>query len=236
MTTDKDQLNHAREWAEDVQRNYFPGQHRAVVAAAHVIASLPDEWVDTSELRYAISAWEFSNISAAEFVDMVRDALPTPPAPRTMAEIEWSDEEHVGLCARSEWNTTVRMMGILDGAMICVGAGMRVARYSLHDLTPLPGTQIDLRPTGVPVTEDTPEPDQPRLEPETTEQGDEPVFDPAYTYRDRDGDECEYLDGQWVPGDTHAKRVARREIGFGLDSPPAEYGPYTRIEEKTDDQ
>lgn len=80
-----------------------------------------------------------------------------------------------------------------------------------------------------------------RLVPETTkqddaEQNDESAFNPAYIYRDKDGDEWEYIGGRWIAGDTHAKRVAERKSGPGIPSLPAGYGPYTRIEkEEADD-
>lgn len=72
-----------------------------------------------------------------------------------------------------------------------------------------------------------------RLVPETTEQDNEPMLHPDYIYSDRDGDEWEYLDGQWITGNTHAKRVAAaREDSPGIDSLLAEFAPYTRIDKE----
>lgn len=62
-----------------------------------------------------------------------------------------------------------------------------------------------------------------RLAPETTEQDDVLGFDPAYTYRDRDGNEWRYVAGGW-----------RWEGWLGIrpcSTPPAVNGPYTRIED-----
>ncbi len=59
------------------------------------------------------------------------------------------------------------------------------------------------------------------------------VFDPAFVYRDKDGDEWEHIDGRWITALTHAERVDNRNMGLGHDGLPADYGPYTRIEEET---
>lgn len=76
-----------------------------------------------------------------------------------------------------------------------------------------------------------------RLVPETTEQDDEwesDEPDPAYVYRDREGDEWECILGRWIHGDTHAKRVAERESRPGRASLPEWFGPYTRVGEHED--
>lgn len=56
-------------------------------------------------------------------------------------------------------------------------------------------------------------------------------FNPAYTYRDCDGDIWERIDGGWVSGPNHEHRRRARGFEAGAYVPPAEYGPYTRIED-----
>lgn len=69
-----------------------------------------------------------------------------------------------------------------------------------------------------------------RLVPETTEQEDGFNFDPAYIYRDKDGDNWGYRAGRWY-------RLNRTggTMPIGM-KPPAEYGPYTRTEKDTSNE
>ena len=172
--------------------------------------------------RYAVG---FDEI--AEALDDAGLFSPEPASPRTMEEIGWSNNEHAGLCARHVDGDYARMIALDpedEDCVICYTVNGGAHSWQMANLIPLPETKIDLTPTSP--TEDKPAPESAAPRPERV-----PEFDPAYTYLDKDGDECEYLDGRWVPGDTHTERVAKRNAGFGLDSLPAEYGPYTRIEE-----
>lgn len=67
---------------------------------------------------------------------------------------------------------------------------------------------------------------------EFTKETTETEFDPAYLYRDKDGDEWEYIEGRWITGYTHDERVTSREAGFGLKTLPDRWGPYTRIKKE----
>lgn len=66
-----------------------------------------------------------------------------------------------------------------------------------------------------------------RLVPETTEQDDEPEFDPAYTYRDEDGSTWTYYaaNNMWICRGSRGWHVRADSV------PPTRFGPYTRIEE-----
>lgn len=100
MTTNND-LDQARYWAEDVQRNYFPEQHKSVVAAARVIASLPDEWIDADKLREFIQDWREGIAKypgrgdgrAEEILATLENDF-LIPQPRTLADTGWDDNVH----------------------------------------------------------------------------------------------------------------------------------------------
>lgn len=285
-------LEKARDWA----RSTTGVAMTEVRAAEEVIESLPDSWIDADKLRAVLEEWEYEPADPAHAHKFFRAVEALLPAPRTMDEIEW-DDEHQGLeavyQAGSRWESVVRMLCPMEhnghDGIVCVEKSGRVFVPYLRDLTPLPGTQIDLTPTSTIEDKPAPKPASPRpedvpvgepwqvevdgqaaigyrsdsearlcwavvyrddfghawlydrdvtliarLAPETTEQDDVPVFDTAYTYSDKDGEEWEYLDGRWVTDDTHTGRVAKRKVSFGLDSLPAEYGPYTIKEEAGD--
>lgn len=91
--TNKKALDLARQWAADIDADRQTLSQDTIDAAADLILSLPDSWVDAKELRKVIDRWDFSNISAGEVVDMMRNLLPVPK-PRTLADVKWDDEEH----------------------------------------------------------------------------------------------------------------------------------------------
>lgn len=101
MTTDN--LDLAREWAEWVHDNpeIYSGTSDRARAAADLISSLPDEWVDAGKLRETIEFHRDRWPHGAE--EDLESLLPAPPAPRTMAEIEWDDAEHHLAEATAAW-------------------------------------------------------------------------------------------------------------------------------------
>lgn len=217
--TDKHTLDLARQWAADVDADRQALSQDTIDAAADLISSLPDTIVDGDKLREVLDKWEGRKITSDLYTLYceVEALLPAPPAPRTMAEIEWDDEEHYLMEATAAWSdenpSTVVMLG---------KSGKRITVYQsdpnysgLRELNP--GI---LTPTGKKY----------RLEPEEND------FDPAYTYRDKDEDQWEYIEDGWFTGDTHADRVAKQEIFAGLPIPPAEYGPYTQINKEASDE
>lgn len=101
MTTNPD-LDQAREWAKPVH----PGHHPEAVAAARVIAALPDEWIDAEELagqaaqlRALYNAIEHTSVDKVNdlffralvstigaHVEMLEALFPAPK-PRTLADL-----------------------------------------------------------------------------------------------------------------------------------------------------
>lgn len=108
------------------------------------------------------AAWEW-----AEYIASVRElhgkyapqaraaarlilATTTPP---TMAEVEWRQGVHDGLCARHGGGFTVRMLGPdpdHDRYILGVVPGGRIEAYLPAILTPIPGTRVDLTPSSEP--------------------------------------------------------------------------------------
>lgn len=86
-------------------------------------------------------------------------ATTTPP---TMADVEWDDEVHSGLCAEHTKLGTVLMLSEWSGEIACFAEGYTTLWLAPKHLTPLPGPKIDLTPRQEP--ESTPEPEQPRQE------------------------------------------------------------------------
>lgn len=96
MTTENDNLEQAREWARLMMASRYEGMSPMVVAAAEIIQSLPDQWVDASTLRTLVRGWrttadEGRSEDYAQTLRMVADdleqLLPFPPV--TLAEIKF---------------------------------------------------------------------------------------------------------------------------------------------------
>lgn len=115
--TDKHTLDLARQWAADVDADRHTLSQDTIDAAADLISSLPDTIVDGDKLREVLDKWEGRKITSDLYTLYceVEALLPAPPAPRTMAEIEWDDEEHHLMEATAAWSdanpSTVVMMG-----------------------------------------------------------------------------------------------------------------------------
>ena len=92
MTTND--LDQAREWAKsNLDKGHFAYGGR-VMAAAHVIASLPDEWIDADKLREVIGRWDVlladdDHEDMHGMLDELRALLPTQqPRPEDAPEPE----------------------------------------------------------------------------------------------------------------------------------------------------
>lgn len=75
-------------------------------------------------------------------------ATTTPP---TMADIEWDDSVHAGLCASVPGGSLVRMVCLAGdtGAVHVISDSVQPSVRLLSELTPIPGTRLDLTPRRV---------------------------------------------------------------------------------------
>ena len=251
MTPDKNTLDLARVFAESVESR--PSAYdEQVRSAAEVVSSLPDSWVDADTLRKYIADWREGLATAprgnyeAEMLDDLESLLPAPPAPRTMAEIEWSFSEHHRAEAEHSVYGKVVMMELDGTGDIVVLMDEGLLSVSPSALTPT-GRKLRLEPEddvayatgGALTTQDVvdecravrkeraaAESASPRTMDEI-EWDDEPEFDPAYLYRDKDGTVWGYLDGAWRGGS---------QLQGAYTAPPTRFGPYTRIEKDTSNE
>lgn len=105
--TDSENLNLAREWAEYVRE--APSDYSEIaVAAADLISSLPDQWVDTEKLREVVADHHID--MSEELMEALGALLPTPTPP-TLADM--APEER----AECQW-----MQADLKGNRIIIGA------------------------------------------------------------------------------------------------------------------
>ena len=226
---DSHTLSLARQWAADINADRRTLSQDTIDAAADLITSLPDEWVDADDLREYVTEWREGLATAprgnyeSEMLDDLEEMLPTHyPAHECAADVLYSVS--YGGAVHTAWRVDNDDMPWL----VSVGRGTTwAADEEVRVLGP--ATSADDADDLTALREARADDDGTRV---TLEQvADE--ADPAYIYTDRDGDECEYLDGRWVPGDTHTERVAKRNAGFGLDSLPEEYGPYRKARPST---
>lgn len=168
------------------------------------------------------------------------------PDSRTMAEIEWDDAEHhfaeVGVAIEKlggNISNTVIMLGVNRfGSISALDTSTRGAWALSRDI---------LTPTGrkdrLILDRDVPEGDPIEVAGDdhashlascAEMDDDEPEFDPAYTYRDKDGETWEHLDGKWVQGDSRMDRLVSRNVNHGLNNLLPKFGPYTRIEKENE--
>ena len=234
--TDSHTLSLARQWAADINADRRTLSQDTIDAAADLITSLPDTWVDADDLREYVTEWREGLATApsgnyeSEMLDDLEDMLPvTYPAHECAADVLYSvsykgavhtawrvdNDDMPWIIGTGRQGTTwaadeaVRVLGPVapgdDGVVDCP-----VVSDDADDLTALREARAD--DDGARVT----------LEQVADE------ADPAYIYTDRDGDEWECLGGRWITGDTHAERVAMREVSPGRDGLPEEYGPYRK--------
>lgn len=227
--TDPEKMNLARAWVEWVDDITVSDRARA---AADVVASLPEVIVDghglqgLAELIRAnvdklddtdAQPWRYGHL-LRQVVAGLEDMLPTHyPAHECAADVLYSVS--YGGAVHTAWRVDNDDMPWL----VSVGRGTTwAADEEVRVLGP--ATSADDADDLTALREARADDDGTRV---TLEQvADE--ADPAYIYTDRDGAEWEHIDGRWVPGYTHAKRVDSREAGFGHASLPEEYGPYRK--------
>ena len=107
-------------------------------------AQIAREWAEKISIREKITFSVDNETLAA-----ARHILATTTAP-TMADVEWDDEVHAGLCAEHLTYGIVRMLeGDSHGDILFlyVEEGRLRTRWTVpNKLTPLPGTRVDLTP------------------------------------------------------------------------------------------
>ena len=183
-----------------------------------MVSSLPDAWVGADTLRKYIADWREGLATAprgnyeSEMLDDLEDMLPAPPAPPTMAGVEWSFSEHHRAEAEHSVYGKVVMMELDGTGDIVVLMDEGLLSVTPSALTPT-GRKLRLIPD-----EDVPEGD-----PIETE------FDPAYTYRDKYGDKWTHNSNGWVCNNWLCNNYGHDATNYL--TPPAKYGPYTRIED-----
>lgn len=162
-------LEKARDWA----RSTTGVAMKEVRAAEEVIESLPDSWIDADELRAVLEEWEYEPADPAHAHKFFRAVEALLPAPSTMADIEWKDEDHHLAEATTAEGETVVMLaeestdtGEITGVIYCANKRGKVDGWQASDLTPT-GWRFHLVPTG---WKQFPEPESSPAKPEHKEE------------------------------------------------------------------
>ena len=102
-----------------------------------------------------IREWAEAKVSRRHFatecdLKVARYILATTPSP-TMADLDWDNDVHAGLCAESTDDGVVRMIGldwVNDHAdhILCYLLPGEFDSLPMRSLIPLPGTRVDLTP------------------------------------------------------------------------------------------
>ena len=170
--------------------------------------------INTDTLRQALNGDE----------EAIKEAQSLLPAPRTLAdmapeeraECEWMQCDHPAL---EEPGVILQIWG--NGCHVLSREGV-VETEALNHVTPRPDLPRMQWPGNEPEEAhvDTPEPASPRPE-------DGPMFDPAYTYQDKDEAVWRYYapNSVWICQDSRGWYVRADSV------PPTRFGPYTRIED-----
>lgn len=160
-------LEKARDWA----RSTTGVAMKEVRAAEEVIESLPDSWIDADELRAVLEEWEYEPADPAHAHKFFRAVEALLPAPSTMADIEWKDEEHHLAEATTAEGEAVIMLaeestdtGEITGVIYCANKRGEVDGWQAFDLTPT-GWRFHLVPTG---WKQLPEPEASPAKPEAS--------------------------------------------------------------------
>ena len=105
-------------------------------------AQIARQWAE-GFIKHADSA----QIVDADALTAARHILATTTPP-TMDDIAWDDEVHVGLCASVPGGSLVRMVCLAGetGAVHVIADSVQPSARRLSELTPIPGTKIDLTP------------------------------------------------------------------------------------------
>ena len=118
-------------------------------------AQIAREWAEKVSVREKITfSVDDETLAVARYIL----ATTTPP---TMADVEWDDEEHSGLCAtflggRGE-ETVVRMLTRNAVGIVCRSPKGFNFHADKAFLTPIPGTRLDLTPRREQEPESTPD-------------------------------------------------------------------------------
>lgn len=174
---DPTKMEAAKEWAGDnIKAGYFPTGER-IMAAAEVIASLPDEWIDADKLRELIERTPIDPQSTA-LDPLIKDlrALFPAPQPRTLAEMTPAEREATQWmqCEVAETENYYSGRGVILSPGD-VGRATNVISedggwwpgIAMEAVTPLPDLPRMVWPEEhypATDTEETPEPAQPRPE------------------------------------------------------------------------
>lgn len=128
-------------------------------------AQIAREWAE-GFIKHADNA----QIVDADELTAARYILATAPAP-TMADVEWDDEVHAGLCAEHAGGEVVRMVNatISTTWIRYILPNGEISGGSSKLLTPIPGTKIDLTPRRESEPESTPEPEDVKPDPQPGE-------------------------------------------------------------------
>ncbi|MCS5479799.1 hypothetical protein NYP18_09015 [Corynebacterium sp. YIM 101645] len=121
-----------------------------------------DETITKNQLREFIKDWRegLAKFPGENYAGEILDDLEHDFLTPTMADIEWIDAQHAGLCAHASGSDEVVRMIYLaedaeDSGMILCMAGDGVLFWTPRaNLTPLTGTQLDLRPAYGPKEKD----------------------------------------------------------------------------------
>lgn len=120
--------------------------------------SNPNDTTVADGVRKILDLWESEPLTSETAPEMVRQLRGlVEPKPATMADVEWIDAQHVGLCAHVESsNEEVRMIfrEEFSTRVLCLAGDGVFFWTERDDLTLLPGTKIDLRPGRDPKKQD----------------------------------------------------------------------------------
>lgn len=128
-------------------------------------AQIAREWAE-GFIKHADNA----QIVDADELTAARHILATTTLP-TMADVEWDDEVHAGLCAEHAGGEVVRMVNttISTTWIRYILPNGEISGGSSKLLTPIPGTKINLTPRREPEPESTPEPEDVKPDPQPGE-------------------------------------------------------------------
>lgn len=123
-------------------------------------AKIAREWAEKIDMKEKITfSVDEETLAAAHYI------LATAPMPQ-MSDMEWDNSVHAGLCAEHPLYGVVRMLEYdhMDKTVLCYTRQHHCEWSEGFDLTPLPGTRVDLTPRREQEPESTPEPEQHRQE------------------------------------------------------------------------
>ena len=118
----------------------------------NLVTRIAREWAEAT-----IAADPSGPVPEAGSLAAARHILATTTPP-TMADVEWDDEVHAGLCAEHPEHGPVRMTKIdTDGDIWFLTDLLKLDFIHPDYLTPIPGTRVDMTPRREPEPESTPD-------------------------------------------------------------------------------